>query len=194
MRISILLALTLFCVPLLSGCTIARQLTTKRLDFDQNIIPERNSGRPYDAASDTDGPIGPIEGDIVITGEVRDKYDRYHGGVDYAYLTYRVTNSANAPVRVRLWVTLAPSIQACPPHTEMATQILDVTIPAQSTITFTREQGSNIEALRRVVEALLQSPATAAACVYVQADCDDPDGTVRIHELTVVGRARGSLF
>ena len=54
--------------------------------------------------------------------------------------------------------------------------------------------GSNIEELRRIVEALLRAPTTSAACVYVQAECADVNGIIRLEELNVEGRAHGSLF
>ncbi len=183
----------LSCVTL-SGCTLGRQVTTKRFDFTQNLIPDRNHGSTYTTISETGGPIGPLPFDIVITGDVRDKYDKYHGGVDYAYLTYKATNSANAPVRVRLWAALAADLNNCPPDNTDAPLILDVTIPAKGTVELLKGQGQNVEPLRVVVEALLSRPANSAACVYTQGECSDPNGQITIHRLEVVGRARGSLF
>lgn len=191
-RFPLLLAV-LCCIPL-AGCTIARQLTTRGLDFTENLIPDRNGGKPYSAVSDTGGPIGPLPFNIQITGEVRDKFDRYHGGVDWAYLSYRAVNTAKAPARVRLWATLSDSINHCPVDNNDATLILDVTLPPNQTVEFRRGDGSNIEELRRIVEALLRAPETSAACVYVQAECADVNGIIRLEELNVEGRAHGSLF
>jgi hypothetical protein len=181
----------------LAGCTLAREVTTKRLDFTQNIIPERNNNTVYNPGlSDTNGPIGPQQYNIVITGEVKDKYDRYHGGVDYAFFTYKVENKATAPIRLRLWAIVSGS---CPPIVggqvpAEAKQMLDINIPAGQTAVFTKSQGSNIDTLRQIVENVLQRPDNAGACIYVQADCADLNGTFIIDDLTVVGRARGSLF
>lgn len=181
----------------LAGCSLARQVTTKRLDFTQNIIPERNGGIPYNPGqSDTNGPIGPTQYDIVITGEVKDKYDKYHGGVDYAYFTYRVRNVADAPIRLRLWAVASGQ---CPPVIEgevpaEASQLLDINVPARQTLVFSRGQGGNIELLRRIVENVLQRPDRAGACIYVQAESEDKSGTFVIEDLSVVGRAHGSLF
>lgn len=201
MRTRAILAVALLATITLSGCTLARQVTTKKFDFTQNLIPTRNHGDVYDTGfSDTGGPIGPLPFDIVITGDVRDKYDKYHGGVDYAYLTYKAHTTANAPVRVRLWATLATSVGQCPPITnnlvpDQAQVILDVTIPANGSVDNTATQPFNTEELRKIVEALLQQPNSAAACVYVQADCpDDPAGHVIVTDLNVLGRAHGSLF
>jgi hypothetical protein len=185
---------------LVTGCTVARQLTTRRLNFTENLIPTRNHGSSYSTGlSDTGGPIGPLPFDIQITGEVRDKYDKYHGGVDYSYLTYRATSTANAPVRVRLWASLANSLNACPQIEngqvpETATLILDVTIPPKGTIDNQTAEAHNIETLRQIVEALLLRPYNAAACVYTQAESEDKTGNVTITQLDVRGRAHGSLF
>ena len=201
MRTRAILAAALLATITLSGCTLARQVTTKKFDFTQNLIPTRNHGDTYDTGfSDTGGPIGPLPFDIVITGDVRDKYDKYHGGVNYAGLTYKAHTTSNAPVRVRLWATLGTSVGQCAPVTnnqvpDTAQVILDVTIPANGSVDNTTTKSYDTEELRKIVEALLQQPNSAAACVYVQADCpEDPAGHVIVTELTVVGRAHGSLF
>lgn len=202
MRTKACLALVILTSITLNGCTLARQATTKRFDFTQNLIPTRNHGDTYSTGfSDTSGPIGPLPFDIQITGDVRDKYDKYNGGVDYAYLTYKAKTTAKAPVRVRLWATLSAGIGQCAPITpegqvpESAQVILDVTIPANGSVDNTGTSPANAEELRRIVEALLQQPNNAAACVYVQTDClDDPAGNVIVLELNVLGRAHGSLF
>jgi hypothetical protein len=196
-----LLSVAILATSALSGCTLARQATTRKFDFVQNLIPTRNHGSQYETGfSDTGGPTGPLPFDIPITGDVRDKYDKYHGGVDYAYLTYKASTSANAAVRVRLWATLHDANSSCPqifnglvPDT--AQVILDVTIPAHGSVNNETTQPFNTEELRRIVEALLQQPNDASACVYVQADCpDDPGGNVSVTDLNVLGRAHGSLF
>ncbi|HEY3413793.1 MAG TPA: hypothetical protein VGM51_12185 [Armatimonadota bacterium] len=201
MRTRAILAAALLATITLSGCTLARQVTTRKFDFTQNLIPTRNHGDKYDTGfSDTGGPIGPLPFDIVITGDVRDKYDKYHGGVDYAYLTYKAHTTATAPVRVRLWATLGTSVGDCPPVVngqvpEQAQVILDVTIPANGLVDNESTKPFNTEELRKIVEALLMQPNNSAACVYVEADCpDDPAGNVEVTDLNVLGRAHGSLF
>lgn len=201
MRTRAILAVALLATVTLGGCTLARQATTRKFDFTQNLIPTRNHNAQYETGyADTGGPVGPLPFDIQITSDVRDKYDKYHGGVDYAYLTYTAHTTAKAPVRVRLWATLASAVGQCPPLNngavpDTAQVILDVTIPAGGTINNENTQPFNTEELRKIVEALLQEPNNAAACVYVQADCpDDPAGNVIVTDLNVLGRAHGSLF
>lgn len=195
-----LAAAALACVAL-GGCTLGRQITTRKFNFTQNLIPSRNHGDIYQTGfSDTGGPIGPLPFDIQITGDVRDKYDRYHGGVDYAYLTYKASTTATAPVRVRLWATLASAVGQCPQIVdgkvpEEARVILDVTIPAGGSVNNEGVAPFNTEQLREIVQALLEQPNSAAACVYVEADCPtDPSGNVIVTDLNVLGRAHGSLF
>jgi hypothetical protein len=189
----------------LAGCSVARQLTTKRIGFTENLIPSRNHGDTYSTGTtDTGGPIGALPFDIQITGDVRTKYDKYNGGVDYAYLTYNAFNSGSAPVRIRLWATLAGNLNQCPAITqddqgvpqvpEEAKVILDVTLPPKGSVNNFSDPSHNTEELRQIVEALLQRPDRAAACVYTQAESADPNGNVTISQLNVVGRAHGSLF
>lgn len=187
------LAIVVLAALALGGCTLTRELTTRSIGFTENLIPSRNKGSSYTNLSDTGGPIGPLPFDIQITGDIRNKYDKYNGGVDWAFLTYRVTNSASAPVRIRLWATLATSLDECPFDNETSPLILDVTIQPNQTVTFDKTQGQNIEELRRITEALLRSPLNAAACVYVQAECSDPTGRITLHQLDIVGQAHGSL-
>lgn len=193
-------AIVIVACLLLTGCSVARQLTTRSLSFTENLIPSRNHGSSYSTGlSDTEGPIGPLPFDIQITGEVRDKYDKYHGGVDYAYLTYRANSTASAPVRVRLWASLATNLNQCPEIVdgevpETATLILEVTIPPHGTVDNTDTPSHNIETLRDIVQALLERPFNAAACVYTQAESTDPNGNVTITHLDVKGKAHGSLF
>jgi hypothetical protein len=183
-----------------TGCTAARHLTTKRLSFTENLLPSRNHNSSYSTGTtDTGGPIGPLPFDIQITGDVRNKYDKFHGGVDYAYLTYKAVNSGSAPVRIRLWANLAGTLDECPPILNgqppvEAEVILDVTLPAHSTTDNYAAPASNSEELRKIVQALLEQPDRAAACVYTQAESTDPNGNVTILDLNVKGRAHGSLF
>lgn len=184
----------------LAGCSVARQITTRGLNFTENLIPSRNNGGTYSTGfSDTEGPIGPLPFDIQITGEVRDKYDKYHGGVDYAYLTYRAESTADTPVRVRLWASLATDLNQCPEIEngkvpETASLILEVVIPPRGSVDNRDAKSHNVEALRQIVQALLERPFNAAACVYTQAESEQADGNVTITELNIKGRAHGSLF
>ena len=180
----------------LSGCSLGRQVTTKRFDFTQNIIPDRNHGAPYVTTPNTGGEPVLVTFQIEITGDVRSKYDRYHGGVDYAFLTYDATSKSNAPIRVRLWTKPARDLSSCPQPADVATTapVLDVTIPPGGRVTFNKSQGSNVESLRQVVESLLNNPGNSAACVYVQAETTDPAGVITINKLEVEGQAHGSLF
>lgn len=198
------LALGLAAVAL-AGCSLARQVTTRGLDFSENLLPTRNHNSPYSTGTtDTGGPIGPLPFDIQITGDVRNKYDKYNGGVDWAYLTFKAVNSGSQPVRVRLWATLAGSLNQCPelvvtsdgkisPPPE-AQVILDVTLPPHSTTNNYAEPRHNVEELRQIVQALLERPDKSAACVYTEADSTDGSGNITIQDLNVVGRAHGSLF
>ena len=200
MKTRALTALAIAASLILTGCSVARQLTTRSLDFTENLIPTRNHGSSYSTGlSDTEGPIGPLPFDIQITGEVRDKYDKYHGGVDYAYLTYRAQSTADAPVRVRLWASLAGNLNQCPEIVggrvpETASLILEVTIPPNGTVENIAVAPHNVDTLRAIVEALLERPYNAAACVYTQAESEDKTGNVTITQLDVRGRAHGSLF
>lgn len=204
MRRGSLLALALAAITL-SGCSLARQATTRGLGFTENLLPTRNHGSSYSTGTtDTGGPIGPLPFDIQITGDVRDKYDKYHGGVDWAFLTYKAENSGSQPVRVRLWATLAGTLNECPEiivdadgNAQVppeATVILDVTLPPHSITDNYAAPRHNVEELRNIVQALLERPDKAAACVYTEAQSADPNGNITILDLNVVGRAHGSLF
>ena len=203
MRRATIVALALAAATL-TGCTLARSVTTKRMDFTENLLPSRNHGSSYSTGTTNTGtPIGPLDFDIQITGDIRTKYDKYNGGVDYAYLTFKAFNSGPAPVRVRLWATLAGDLNQCPPITvdgngqaqvpAEAELILDVTLPANGSLDNYAEPPHNTEELRRIVEALLERPDRAAACIYTQAD-STADGNITIVDLNVKGRAHGSLF
>ncbi len=200
MTTRVLTAVAILACLALTGCSVARQLTTRSLDFTENLIPSRNGGKSYSTGlSDTGGPIGPLPFNIQITGDVRDKYDKYHGGVDYAYLTYKATSTATAPVRVRLWASLATSLNQCPAIIdgqvpETATMILEVTIPPGGSVNNATVAPHNVDTLRQIVQALLERPFNAAACVYTQAESTHPNGNVTITDLNVRGRAHGSLF
>jgi len=199
-----MLAALALATMVLAGCSLARQATTRRLGFTENLLPSRNHGSSYSTGTtNTGGPIGPLPFDIQITGDIRNKYDKYNGGVDYAYLTWKAENTGSQPVRVRLWASLAPSLNQCSPLIvteagvqvpEDATVILDVVLPPKAITNNYAAPGQNVEELREIVQALLERPDKSAACVYTQAESTDPNGNITILDLNVVGRAHGSLF
>lgn len=174
----------------LTGCGVARSLTTRHLDFEQNIVPSLNGGAVYQSVSDTHGPVGPLPFEIQINGDVRTKFDQYNGGVDSAYLTYAISNEGSASVRLRLWTIVAAG---SPIFQDTAPLLLDVNIPAGQTVVVDKNTAARSEALRSTAETILRN-GSVKANLYFEADSPDAAAKVTVTQLTVAGRAHGSLF
>lgn len=190
MRNKIAIAGLVLIPVLLAGCGVARSLTTRHLDFDQNIVPSLNGGAVYESISDTHGPIGPLPFELQLNGDVRDKFDKYNGGVDSAYFTYSISNESTANVRLRLWTIVAAG---SPVFQDTAPLLLDVTIPAGQTVIVDSSNAVRSEALRSTAENVLRN-ASVRANLYFEADSADGAAKVTVNRLDVAGRAHGSLF
>lgn len=190
MRTRIALSFAALIPIVLAGCGIARSLTTRHLDFDQNIVPSLNGGSAYESISDTHGPIGPLPFELQLTGDVRDKFDKYNGGVDSAYLTYSISNAGSADVRLRVWTIVAAGK---PAFQDSAPLLLDVTVPAGQTVSVDSSTATRSEALRSTAENVLRN-ASVQANLYFESDSTAGSAKVTVNRLDVAGRAHGSLF
>lgn len=193
-----LLLLGLFAL-VLSGCGTLRALTTRHLDFNYAVPDAINLTSPVSGVAVTTSSV-------TITGDLVNKFDKYHGGIDWAGLTYTATATASPlasgspfpTVDVKFYASLQaptgsfPNIQIPSDATLIEQFILSPDMPS---ITRDSTADSSNPVLRDYLEKILRENTGGDKKVYLyfQVSSTEP-GNLKITNLAVKGSAHGSLF
>lgn len=179
---------------MLAGCGAMRALTTKHFDFNY-AVP---------APPPLDSPIGtPAGHPLVVTSsatisdDLVRKFDKYHGGVDWAGLSYQATLSRGSDVSVRLMASLtAPSGSGTDVQTPADAKVIeDFTLTAaQNSITKDETSSSPNAALQSFLNDMLNN-SSGDVKVYIYFELSSPTGgRLTVQSIAIKGRAHGSLF
>lgn len=189
-----LLPIAVFMILATTGCGVLRGLTTKYFSFNY----------PIPSPPAIDSPVGTPEGSPLvvsssanITDDLVTKFDKFHGGVDWAGMRYTASLTRGESVNLQLLTSLtAPTGSGT-----------NVTIPADAalieevaltssnnTITKNETASNQNEPLRSFIESAL-SKTSGSIRVYIYFRVTSPTGgRLVISNVGLQGKAHGSLF
>lgn len=167
---------------LLSGCSAARQLTTRHKTFTYTV----------------DLPPAPANvmahGQHTLDEEVQNTYSKYHGGVDWTRLAYRARNSSAAqPATLKLYVSLADGLSSSQLE-EKATLFETIALTPSEDRTITLAQAPKNEPLRSFLASVLSQDSVSTIHVYAATSSSDPTAVITVEEFTMQVEVHGSYF
>jgi hypothetical protein len=167
---------------LLSGCSAARQLTTRHKTFT------------YTA----DLPPAPANvmghGQYTLDEEVQNSYSKYHGGVDWTRLAYRARNSSSVqPATMKLYVSLVGSLQQNQLD-QQATLIETIALTPTEDRTVTLAQAAKNEPLRAFLASTLSNSSAGTVHLYAATASTDPIAVITVDDFTTQIEVHGSYF
>jgi hypothetical protein len=188
--LTLVVALVVLC-----GCGALRSLTTQHYAFSYAIPapPAFSSpvgtppGEPY--VTDTT---------VTITDELVTKFDKYHGGVDWAGLVYNADLSRGTNVNLKFLVSLtAPvTVGGVVQVPADAVQLEDFTLTsADPTLSVDETQSTPNTALATFLANSLRT-ASGSLTVYLYFEVTAPSGggDLALSQISIHGLAHGSLF
>lgn len=185
---------TLMLLAAVAGCGALRSLTTKHFDFSYPVpappvidIPTgTTAGQPFTTAVHVD-----------VADDLARKFDRYHGGIDWAGMQYHATLTRGSDVNVKMLASVTPPSD---PGAGMqapsdAVQIEDLTLAStQGSVTKDETAGSPNEDLRSFMDYALRN-TTGDLRVYIYFQVSAPNGGhILLDNVAIKGQAHGSLF
>lgn len=180
---------------LISGCGVMRTLTTKSFTFHYDV------GNP----PAIDSPAGTPAGDPLVVSTHADisddlvkKFDKFNGGIDWAGMKYTAELKRGTDLNLKMLASLTPptgsGLDVVIPSD--AVQIEDITLTAAQSVVIRDEtvEGSRNPALRDFIKAILDA-STGNIRVYIYFVVSSPDGgRLEVTNISIDGKAHGSLF
>ena len=167
---------------LLSGCGLARQLTTQHRTYTYSVslppVPANTMGH----------------GQVTLDEQVQNTYIKYHGGVDWTRLAYQAQNSsALQSSTLKVYVSLADSV---PPSQldQQATLIETIALAPSEKRAVTLAQAPTNDALRAFLASALSQRGVSTVHFYAAAASADPSATVTVQSFTAQVQVHGSNF
>jgi hypothetical protein len=167
---------------LLSGCGLARDLTTQHRTYAYTV-----SLPPV--------PANTMEhGQVTLDEQVENTYNKYHGGVDWTRLAYQAQNSsAIQPSTLKLYVSLSGSLTANQLD-QQATLIETMTLAPSENRTVTLAQAPTNNAFRAFLANALSQGSASTVHFYALNSSTDPSATVTLQSFTTQVQVHGSYF
>ena len=190
-----LAAAAVLVVVVLSGCGIARSLTTRHYGFNYAI----KSPPPLDSTVGTpaDMPFV-VASNAVIADDLVSKFDKYHGGVDWAGLNYTATLSRGEAATVKFLVSLTAPTGSVGQYVVPAdaVQLEDFTLTtAAPQLVVTEPSTAPNAALVTFMNTMLRNNNGGAITVYLYFKISSPSGGhLALTGISIKGIAHGSLF
>ena len=188
------LVVTACFAALVSGCGVARSLTTKHFDFNYSIP----APPAFDSTVGTQAnqPLV-LSTSATIEDDLISKFDKYHGGIDWAGMNFTANLTRGDNVNLKFLVSLtAPTgaIGAMQVPSD-AVQIEDFTLTAtQNTLTHTETSTTANEPLRKFLETSVRQ-ANGNLKIYLYFRITAPSGgRLALSKISLAGLAHGSLF
>ena len=195
MKTTCILLIIILLIPFVNGCGALRSLTTKHFDFDYTV----SNPAVFDS------PTGTPDGEALVTStyatiadDLVNKFDKYHGGIDWAGLKYNAQLQRGDEVRLKLMASLNAPIGSgmnieLPDN---AALISDITLTSADNTIIKDETtiGNRNEALRTFLEDTLDN-SNGMFKVYIYFIVTSPTGgRLVVKDISISGRAHGSLF
>jgi hypothetical protein len=180
---SLLTALgTAISFAMLSGCGVARQLTTQHKTYSYTV-----SLPPMPANTESNSQFA-------IDANVRDTYHKYHGGVDWTKLAYQASNGSTLqPATFKTYVSLTSGI-AANQLDQQATLIDTIDLAAGENRTVTLAQAANNDVLKSFLANALSQNQVDNIYVYVATASTDATAMVTVQNYTFQVGVHGSYF
>jgi hypothetical protein len=181
-RSLILAAAALLSLVILSGCGVARKLTTRHKTFTYTV----------------DLPPAPANtmahGQYTLDEEVQNTYNKYHGGVDETRLAYRARNSSAAqPATLKLYVSVNGSLSSSQLE-EQATLVETIALTPSEERTVPLATAPNNAPLRAFLADVLSRTSVTAVHFYAATTSADPIAVVTVQDFTTQVEVHGSYF
>lgn len=190
----LLIAITV--VILVGGCGAVRSLTTRNFMFAYDV------GNP----PAIDSPVGTPAGHPLvvtthadITDDLVKKFDKFHGGIDWAGMKFRAELTRGNDVNLKLLASLTPPTGS---GTDVAlpadaSLIEDITLTSALRV-ITRDEtttGAHNEALRKFIADTLNSSSGGNVRVYIYFEVSSSSGgRLVVTNISINGKAHGSMF
>jgi hypothetical protein len=166
----------------LTGCSLARSLTTEHKTFTYSIA------MPPVPANVTE------QGQLTLDEQVENTYSKYHGGVDWSCLGYQASNSsAIQPATVKLYASLSGSV-ASNQLDQQATLIQTITVNPSASQTVSIDQAPKDDALSSFLSQALSQHQVTTIYFYAAGSSADPSAVVNIQNFTARVQVHGSYF
>jgi hypothetical protein len=167
---------------LLSGCSLARDLTTRHKTFTYSV-----SLPPVPANT-------MAHGSYTLDEQVQNTYSKYHGGVDWTRVAYHArNNSAVQPATMKLYVSLADNVPSNQLD-QQATLIETIALTPSEDRTVTLDQAPKNEPLRAFLASALSQGNVSTLHFYGAVSSSDATATITMPDFTTQVEAHGSYF
>lgn len=181
----------------LAGCGTLRSLTTRKYPFTYPV-PD-----PGTITSPLAGTVV-VTSSATITDDLVSKFDKYHGGIDWAGLSFTTQLGAFPPgaalanVTVDFYASETAPV-GTPPNVQVPADavLIEHLALSAATPTISRQEteASPNAGLRDFINAALRNNTGTSKTVYVYFKISsDAPGSISLNGISLNGRAYGSLF